>query len=538
MKTLGSALRWLLFSLAPLGGLLLAACGGGGGGDDSAVVPGPDGPALSAIGQFPVGVAYLADAEVDGTFALWGAALDGSAYGRLSSPPAGTESVTSFSWSPDRTRIAYLTADGAGDTALFVTSVDAGHVLRVGSSLSPRDVQWSPDSTRLAVREWVSTALWSVGADGAGLARLSTPAAAGRIVAAYAWSPDSMRVAYVSDEVVSNVPRLFVVPATGGTAVQVSAFLPAGDQVGDGTFGLFSSQGSFAWSPGSDRLVFEQFHPGSPYTEFLRSVAPDGTAPAALSSLASGTAATDFAFAPNGSRVAFLNRAVSSTDLPTLRTVTPLGTNPRSIADAGGFGLVNAFGVAWSPDSTRIAFLGYSVLLGTTACCGVEATGVVHPSGATVEDSSSPFGSFAWSDDSAHYLFLDESGAGRRLWVSDGGFDARSFGAGGACAAPSWSPDGARLCYLSEAGSSGPFQALVSLEAGDYGTVRVSPAPGFSRGTQTVGWTSDGSAALSVSDPTGFDRMELFAAAPDGTHLRRVSGPLTFGGQVTAWTAR
>lgn len=516
--------------------LLVSACGGsGGGGADPGPIPAiDDGPVLSAVGQFPVGVAYLADAESNQRWELHGAALDGSAYAKLSTV-TGAESVIAFAWSPDRRRIAYQVADDLGALSLFVTSVEAPQVVPIAPSLSPSDFRWSPDSSRLALRDAQTSALWSVRADGTGLVPISTSTPADRIVAQFAWSPDSTRLAYVSDELVDDVLRLFVVPAGGGAAVEVSAFLSAGDEVGNGARGVSTATTFFAWSPDSSTIAFERLRAASATVDLL-AVAADGTNPLTVFASPLNSRVRTFAWAPNGSRVAFLSRQGSGPG--TVYSVLPSGADLQPLDAIPPFGTVAGLGFAWAPDSTRLALVGSSSALGTSAFVVPAAGGPLTGVGIFVAGGDPPTFTIAWSPDSSRFLVLDEGIAPHSLMVGGDGVAARSFGTGGSPGMPSFAPDGSRLAYLVDAIVPGLFEAVVSDEAGEYGTVRVSPPADLSRGATTVGWSTDGSAVLSVSDPTGLDRLELFAAAPDGTHLRRLSGPMVFGGQVTAWASR
>src|SRR5262245_63326007 len=99
-------------ALAPATLLLaLSACGGGGNGLDTAVLP-PQQPAT-----FTVGVAYLADGDVDEVVELYVADLDGDGARKVSGSLVAQGDVQDFQWSPDRKRLAFRADKDADEVA-------------------------------------------------------------------------------------------------------------------------------------------------------------------------------------------------------------------------------------------------------------------------------------------------------------------------------------------------------------------------------------------------------------------------------------
>ena len=100
----------------------------------------------------------------EGTGAVWTSRVDGSALPQL------TEGGR---WSPDGTRIAYVTEDAD----LWLKDADGGNAIRVaGGSVWYYNPTWSPDGTMIAFESVVVGPvgnIWIVNADGTGKAKLT-----------------------------------------------------------------------------------------------------------------------------------------------------------------------------------------------------------------------------------------------------------------------------------------------------------------------------------------------------------------------------
>jgi Tol biopolymer transport system component len=187
---------------------------------------------------------------------------DGS--GRLTLT-SGNEADTSPVWSPDGRRLAFWRITGSGRwsiviasasgavTALVVTSAPSPPLLppddpgwsSVGYALgAPSFLQWAPDSDMLAFSQDTKgiPGVWTVRADGSGLARVGDP----RLAAADpCWSPDGSRIAFHGGPGWGPENGVYVMRSDGGTVDQVSHV--------SGTGYSYSYP---QWQPGGELIAF------------------------------------------------------------------------------------------------------------------------------------------------------------------------------------------------------------------------------------------------------------------------------------------
>ncbi len=242
--------------------------------DDLLAVPILNEPQLSPDGSRIVCTVTTVDREANAYRThLWIVPVDGRAPWQLTTAPSRD---TGPRWSPDGTRIAFL-SDRGGDKQVWVIRADGGEArVLTSGKLSPSDLAWSPDGRHIAfvgkpapetradsdVRvisrlrykqdgEGFWDGRWKqvliVPADG-GEARQVTQGDCDHLWPA--WSPDGMHIAYTAnpdpDADLTNVADVWTVPAwaSGGAA--------AGRRL---TRSLGPAQ-SPAWSPDGSRIAY------------------------------------------------------------------------------------------------------------------------------------------------------------------------------------------------------------------------------------------------------------------------------------------
>lgn len=250
---------------------------------------------------------------------------DGSDLTLLSDSVAGFPFGT---WSPDGSRVDFLSGS-FGEGALLVINADGSGESHV-TDIDAYAPDWSPDGTEL-VFEAVEGGIYSVGADGSGLTRLSLGGSGPT------WSPDGSRIAFFSDD--AGNFDVYAMGSDGADPERLTSD-PADDV-------------SPAWSPDGKRIAFvSERHRNSD----LYVIDADGSGERRLTDDPAPDEA--FSWAPDGDRIAYVSYRH--------------GAKPENI----GIGDAEVFVVGvrtgesrnlsrnqawdgdpdWSPDGTRIVF--------------------------------------------------------------------------------------------------------------------------------------------------------------------------------------
>jgi dipeptidyl aminopeptidase/acylaminoacyl peptidase len=189
----------------------------------------PDGRTIAYVRQ-------SADIMTDRTrSSIW---LVDVASGRQQPLAAGTGSHFNPRWSPDGTRIAFISTAEGGAPQLFVRWVASGEQARVtGLPNSPNSLEWSPDGRSLAY-------VMIVPDDGAQLGSAPSPKPEGAQWAAPLEIID--KVFYKADGAGFLKPgfsHVFIVPATGGASRQL-------------TYGAWNANPQVSFTPDARSLLF------------------------------------------------------------------------------------------------------------------------------------------------------------------------------------------------------------------------------------------------------------------------------------------
>jgi len=132
---------------------------------------------------------------------------------------SSNEPIISPAWSPDGTRIAYVSFEKK-KPIIFVQSLTTGQRLTLanfkGNNSAP---SWSPDGSKLAIvlTHSDNSQLYAINADGTGLRQLTK---SGAIDTEPNWSPDGKWIYFTSDR--GGNPQIYKVSSIGGEAQRVT----------------------------------------------------------------------------------------------------------------------------------------------------------------------------------------------------------------------------------------------------------------------------------------------------------------------------
>ena len=130
------------------------------------------------------------------------------------------ESLLSPKWSPDGTKIAYVSFE-SGNSNIYIQDIITGSRQLVSASAKGINAApaWSPDGSRLAIALSYSGHLqiYSKSLGSSGETQLTTGSA---INTEPVWSPDGSSIYFTSDR--SGQPQVYQMPASGGSAQRIS----------------------------------------------------------------------------------------------------------------------------------------------------------------------------------------------------------------------------------------------------------------------------------------------------------------------------
>ena len=189
--------------------------------DDDAVIndiftmaaDGSDVRKLTASNEFASDPAYSPDGKLiaygggnDGDPATAGiyvmSAVDGSGRQRLTALPEGFSRDLAPRFSPDGSHIVFTRESNSADNSLFIMAADGSGLTQLPTTdMNPGDASWSPDGSKLVFEAdapgFPYGAIWTIGADGSGLANLLPNPTAASATDGYAdpvYSPDGRQI--------------------------------------------------------------------------------------------------------------------------------------------------------------------------------------------------------------------------------------------------------------------------------------------------------------------------------------------------------
>jgi len=226
-------------------------------------------------------------------------------------------------WSPDGSRIAFLSSRGGNRANIYVMNADGSGLRRLttDSVFAAYPYSWSPDGSRLAFAAGQYTGhIFVVTADGSGLIRLTNDSVAD---GSPAWSLDGTNIAFVRAD--GSGSRIYVMNADGSAVIPLTN---AG-----------ASDYDPHWSVQASKLAFTRYWPSDTSSSGVHVMNADGLG---LHRISPGHSPR---WSPNGTRILFQDVGVSVTDTN--------GLNVHRVAD----NYDTNDPANWSADGTRIVWV-------------------------------------------------------------------------------------------------------------------------------------------------------------------------------------
>ena len=244
-------------------------------------------------------------------------------------------------WSPDGSKVAFLSERGAGYDIYLMNADGTGeHALRDaahGGPLNTVNLQWSPDGTKIIYSDggkiYVVEAVAPGGGDStAPVQNLSASAPSYAYDVNPAWSPDGSQIAFVTYGCLScSTPDLFTMNADGTGRTQLTT----------------TSEAEYdpVWSPMGGSIAYGSLRGGGRNVYVINA---NGTGDHLLTAGVSD--ADSHAWSPDGSRVAFNSTGPVGIPRRGVYAINADGTGLTFLAEQGD----TSYPILWSPDGTRL----------------------------------------------------------------------------------------------------------------------------------------------------------------------------------------
>lgn len=232
-------------------------------------------------------------------------------------------------------RIAFISFRDNG--GLYLVNADGSSETLITSG-SITDPVWSPDGTRIAYvsQRDGNQEIYVMNADGSNQTKLTNNPAADNDPQ---WSPDSTNIAFVSNR--DDHPEIYVTRADGSNEIQLT------QTDIDLVASFFRNNSQPTWSPDGKRIAFISSRDGGEEVYIMNS---DGSGQTRLTN--NKEFETNPVWLADNKRIAFLSKSVTSSNYD-IHFINVDGSGQTPLTSSGDI----QGKPAWSPDSTRVAYV-------------------------------------------------------------------------------------------------------------------------------------------------------------------------------------
>lgn len=503
-------------------------------------------------------VIMLADFDVDERFELYSMNTDGTGLVKISQALVAGGDVTDFKLSPDGQYVVYI-ADGDIDGAseIYSAKADGSTVVKLNASVSsgrgvhPTAYQISPDSSRVAYisNEGMSTnaryQLYTSTIDGSSRSHWAL-ANTVTVSSVFSFSPDSTKIAALSHP--DGIYRIYVLPVNLSSATNVS-----------GSIVTSTSSAMSFWSPNSSQLaLLQSSDAASTYEMYVVNADGTGRVKVSGSTVAKGRVflgnSTDLVtyhrFTPDGTKLIFqmdrYNDVTTSLAQYQLYSVNIDGTNLVNLSSSAVAG-TTIYTIDVSADQSQVVYSADRDIDGMIELYTVKMDGTGHrqinpdperQTGLTYGNTAGRM-AFDWPNDKVYFLCSCDT----RGWMNLYSSSISTVGAAQIYTKPFEvndadvenflvSPDGQKMVY--RATTDGSTTRLYVSRADGSNPVELTPPGSSYYGATNFYWSPNSDSLLFLSDhETPLTSWQLYAANSDGSNVHKLSGSMQVGANIS-----
>lgn len=410
------------------------------------------------------GMIQLTDEEGDDTNPAW--SPDGSRIafvsdrGRrtgifiINSDGTGLRRITSDAswdqgpvWSPDGSELAFTSFRNGQHDIFVIHHSGAGRRQITNDALKEESLAWSPDGSKIVYRAYLDvrtsgnpTHIYTVNTDGSNLHQLSDIQSR---EFKPTWSPDGSQIAFISYSDLGS--GLYVMNADGSES---KLLYPA---IRNAYYGSRSSVESPTWSPDGTRIAFaaQPWNSGASTERELYMIKADGSGLQRLTYRVGGD--SNPTWSPDGSKLAFQAHPPGGPRyyLPEIYVLADFNPSHQPLTDTAYSDRVPV----WSPDGTRIAYVWGRVSRDPELRDDGEIR-ISNSDGSETKqltDNNSTDSRPAWSPDNSRIAYVSDYDGDADIYTidADGSGIKRLTNNDHPDSRPVWSPDGSRIAYVS-----------------------------------------------------------------------------------------